>query len=631
MMRLISLRTGNFRLLRQADLSFKNGLYFIGGENADVAAASSNMAGKSTLLHAITYCLYGVDAVGMPITADAVTEGQSDCYVELNFEDFETGRQLTVIRNRYNKSIPTGTSRNILWIIWDGKASTSTGGAAEQHQAEIDALFGPMSLFLAAHVFGYDESATPFALSGDREQKRLFDLLIGAADLDSAWDRAAVRIKQLRVDIQEHEQEAYALQAQIAVHQENLVAASAKQGDVTDIEDRLAAAERGRQKCCKDRSILEAKYQVRASVVQRITQEIADVQQQTETATLVLRQEQGNLPGLVSASRELRTTLEGLMLTSGGEQTTCPICDSPLTLEQLGTLRDTCLAETGRLEKRLVVVGLLISQAFAKNGNDARQRALQEEKADKQACEALISDSSLQEARASAESKALQEQLDAARRDLSSAVTGIQTALAETTTKAQVEVQAQTQAQMDLDVMLFWQIAFGPKGIKAYRLDQVTPLLNAIAVRYSYELFGPGTVLRYDTQSRTKKGDLRERFEVALYEEKEGVLRKVKTALSAGQAMRRDIIHMFSMVELVEHLGKRTVDFLALDEVFRTLDGAGIDAVMRVLRHLNKTIRTLWVIEHNDDLQAQFDQSITVVRKNGVATPVGFWQAGTES
>ena len=160
----------------------------------------------------------------------------------------------------------------------------------------------------------------------------------------------------------------------------------------------------------------------------------------------------------------------------------------------------------------------------------------------------------------------------------------------------------------------FWRDAFGPKGIKAYRLEKIVPKLNELASKYAHQLFGDGMTVGYTTQTQNKNGKTyREEFSVSLYDANNVPV----DVVSAGQAMRRDIIHTLALSELASMLGFRRMDLLVFDEVFRSLDAAGVDGVMNILRRLEESTDTLMVIEHDDELESRFDTVLQAERTNG--------------
>jgi len=609
-----ALRCTNFRLLADVDLALEPGVFFVGGINLDVPMASSNMSAKSTLLSAITYALYGVDSTGLKIGADAVRTGQKEASVTLVV--CPAGREdesLTITRTRRNGSIPIGESRNMLRIEYrdaPGADDWSEYGPAEQLQVKLDARFGQPEMFLAAHVFAYSDGATPFALRADGEQKRLFDLLVDSADLDAALLRVREEIKSVRAELD-------ALAA-------NEIAANARvdtlSAELDNLRNRPTFDEQHAGRLDQARTALLHAHQHKVSLDESVLAQertladaeraVADAQQAQAAEIEPLEELLRTLPPEINAQR---AAMAALGTSKSGA---CPVCnaalDEPtrkrLLAERVGAIKKL-QARENELRARIAEItrgyDLTALRQTAGAGalglNSARNKLLAGEN-NVRRCEAEISQlavfvNALGQSRA-LQRQQLEESLAAARKS-----------------KARAIAEAAAQAAL-LDDLAIWEEAFGARGIRAYRLDQITPLLNAIAGKYSNALFGDGTMLRYATQTQNKTGEYRERFETALYDA-DG--KKIEVSLSAGQAMRRDIIHTFGMIELAGKLGKRTLSFIALDEVFRTLDRQGIEAVCGLLDALRVETATTWVIEHNEDLQAHFDRALTVTRENGAA------------
>ena len=82
--------------------------------------------------------------------------------------------------------------------------------------------------------------------------------------------------------------------------------------------------------------------------------------------------------------------------------------------------------------------------------------------------------------------------------------------------------------------------------------------------------------------------------------------------------MRRDVAHTLAVSDLAAELGKRSLDFIAFDEAFRTLDVEGITAVVGILKEKARSgLATILVAEHNDDLDGMFENHVWAQRKNG--------------
>lgn len=604
----------NFRLLQTADLSLRPGIFFVGGENTDVIGASSNMAGKSTLAVGIVWGLYGTDISGKRLADNVVTANSkrdTTASVCLIFSD-NSGAEITITRIRYNGTPPPGQGKNMVELTQPGMAKQS--GTADEMQVKIDALFGPVHLFLAAHVFAFSKE-TPFADSTDTEQKRLFDLLIGAGDLDAALagakqaaGDAKEKLINLSVDretlngklewLESHKQETAAQSTMdITALQQHLSTLTKKAGSLSGLR---ANAEKAHIRAKADLQAAESAYRA------------------VESAnTKAIRTLQDSVAIQKASLKEAEIRRNSLKAVRG--DTPCPFCERPLSdthLEALKRITEKAITDTGltlldlgskiaELENAIADAAIPVKAArevIEVHSGPALKHA-------EDTLASVTSELKIAAAELAAKETAAKQTLDTASGDITKFTAALNT--------LDAEIIAATNK---MNLYQFWVEAFGARGIRAYRLDMITPVLNAYAECYSDYLFGDGTVLRYSTQTKTKTGVYRDQFEAALYRRTPKGYEKIETSLSAGQAMRRDIIHTFSMAELASELGKRTCSLLILDEVFVSIDQQGMTAIIRMLHECLSQSDTVLVIEHSDDLKASFDQFITVKRAGGVST-----------
>ena len=90
----------NFLIMSKADVNLDNkGLILIVGENKDDTSANSNGSGKSTIVDALCWCLYGTTARG--ISGDDVVNrtNKENCFVSVKIQDGENVYEIT----RYRK------------------------------------------------------------------------------------------------------------------------------------------------------------------------------------------------------------------------------------------------------------------------------------------------------------------------------------------------------------------------------------------------------------------------------------------------------------------------------------------------------------------------------------------------
>jgi len=612
-MQLNQLEYTNFKLLEDVTLKVEPGIYYIGGRNADVAGASSNMSGKSTLLAGLVYCLYGTDLRGKAVAGDIVKEGTLSASVVATFTT-NTGSLLKVKRYRNEKPAP-GTHRigvKITTTTQDGsKVLDSKEGTAADMQASLDSIFDVCDLFLAAHIFAYASNNTPFADSTDSEQKRLFDLLVDAADLQTALGVATDK-KRTATDSQ--------MTLRLEMQRQQGVLDSVTEMQQADTQtDTLDSLRAMLKDIVKHRTDAALKHK-------RAVQEKEEAYSQLDTTLIhhgAKMQEQRDLceAHKITAHRHHVNvqTLSDYVTLLSGDHTDCPVCKAAMTpgahAALLAEYKDKIHAETTCAQTETAAAQSL-SADLAATDNAMQYRASNIRAQYSKAVDATAEVKRTWETehgQLAARIECLELEQTTRTQELTDKKNAADIAIA----SAQNNID---KLQHTVDLYTFWEKGFGKRGIRSYRLDMITPALNLMAARFSSMLFGDGTVLRYSTQTQNRRGDYRDEFEVALYKQEGTNFTRIDTSLSAGQSMRRDIIHAFSMLELADSLGKRTVDFIGLDELFPTLDPQGISAVLVALDTLTRIAGTIWVVEHNDDLYASFENAIFVERAGNAST-----------
>lgn len=604
-----------FRLLAEATLGILPGVFFVGGENKDSPKASSNMSGKSTLAAGLVWCLYGTDMAGKPVAANVVTIGKKTARVSVTVEQ-QGGPSVQITRTRYHGTIPTGCGRNMVAIQEAGKPINE--GTAEEMQPTLDAMFGNVTLFLAAHVFAFNTGTKPFADATDTEQKRLFDLLIETADLDAALVRAKAKKAGLDALLQKTQGILNTATGRESELREALAELQAQSETDTVLREEL------RQALFVEQETKKRVVAIAGQVGKRVAELDACIAQSKERTTEYQVRYQ-NARDIAATESGRIADYEKRMRTIGraAKQAACPTCGKQVTDAEWKAIADGIQQQ--------------INEATEK-----KEKAIQQSAADAQRLtdEQVLRNTKEQERRnaatevsaANAAATTAETAAEHARKKLETYTASRQqqeTMLTERITEAEKNKQTAEKdihlIEQEIEVCAFWVEAFGPRGMRAYRLDTITPILNKLAQRYSDALYGDGTTLRYSTQTKTQRGESRDKFEAALYAPVNGDMKrmeKIDSVLSAGQSMRRDIIHTFAMVELAALLGKRSCDILVLDELFVSIDELGMRATMRLLTELNTRVHTILVIEHNDDLRQAFSRTILCTRQNGTTSVI---------
>lgn len=598
MWKIRDLHIRNFRLLKDSHLGLDRlGLVHVGAVNKDLPHADSNQSGKSTLLHAISWCCYGCDTLGNPLSSNVVSEGEDSCLVVIHLVDEDRKMRIARLR-RNNPKRALQEETNALEVHLPGRPALTQ----DEAQRAIVAELGPKELFLAAHIFGYEEGYTPFARKPEREQKSLFEQLVENEDLLSALDRVGVERR----------------------HSETFV----RQADayIERIRGWLDGATSQLAESVDETAVRKVKTEISVA-----HSDVLLMETQVSNTDRQLKERETELNRLKRREYELNAELSKLALPKEAydracderkrrslevsELDNCPTCgvqlDKTLKANMLSKAREAVAKTLKAYDKASQNLG---AKELIRELEEVEYHMRDEQsEVDRLKDRLATRQKRLHEAKkAEAGSKLALKVLE---RNVAQRAAGLAQRVFARRSQLEVAEELAQEEEARLADLAFWEDGFGHGGIRAHRLDQLTPILNELAMAYSMELFGDGTHAVYTTQSKTKAGELRDRFSMYLAD---GDGRKIEV-LSAGQAMRRDLVHLFATVALAGRLGRRKVDFLAFDETFRTLDRSGKEAVMRILQSLAEEIGTILVLEHDDEMAAHFNTKLVLTRSEGVA------------
>ena len=89
---------------------------------------------------------------------------------------------------------------------------------------------------------------------------------------------------------------------------------------------------------------------------------------------------------------------------------------------------------------------------------------------------------------------------------------------------------------------------------------------------------------------------------------------------SGGEKKRIDLSINLALQDLVASRSSKKINVAMFDEVFDSLDENGIDGVVSLLQELSATKSTILVVSHNEYLKSYFTNIITVTKINGVSS-----------
>jgi DNA repair exonuclease SbcCD ATPase subunit len=156
---------------------------------------------------------------------------------------------------------------------------------------------------------------------------------------------------------------------------------------------------------------------------------------------------------------------------------------------------------------------------------------------------------------------------------------------------------------------------FGPAGVRAHILDTVTPFLNERTDEYLGVLADGGIHARWTTLTKTAKGDLREKFGIEVSNDRAASF----AGLSGGEKRKVRVACTLALQDLVASRATKPIRLFIADEIDHALDDAGLERLMGVLERKAREHGTVLIISHNA-LGAYVPNVITVTKRGGLAT-----------
>jgi len=166
----------------------------------------------------------------------------------------------------------------------------------------------------------------------------------------------------------------------------------------------------------------------------------------------------------------------------------------------------------------------------------------------------------------------------------------------------EVNEQKIKETSKELPYLEFWKQGFGNDGLKIYILDNMIKYLNK-KVDFYLNILSKGSIkLEFDKYLDFKISGLNYR------------------SCSSGERKRVDLAVLIALYDLTTLRYKSNYNILVLDEVLDSIDEIGIEAVKDLLLELNNRIPTIIVVSHNDNLLNYFPNTVTVVKEAGISS-----------
>jgi hypothetical protein len=637
-MKFHNLHIENFLTLRSANVNLEDrGLQLVQGVNDDDSSASSNGAGKSSMVDAICWCLFGVTA--REVKGDAVVNlaAKKDCRVTLNLTNGESAYR--VMRHRKHT-----TGKNTLVLMVHGKPGEEmtdlSRGTDAETQKLVEKVLGCSYEVFKAAVYCGQEAMPDLPRMKDRELKTLIEEAAGLQRIEKAYELARERgnaakglVSRAELDVdnckaenfrsqQTHEKMGETFQAwedgrtlrvketrkvlDLTVDKYRAAALlrdEQREGSVeaalsvTSIDDKLAChkADEGRA-ALADRAVRAAELSVDTGTLKYQAAEVAKYQARISNAETEVKR----------PCSQCGTLLESMTVEDFVAHETKHLTAAKATLE------------ASKVEARKVVLSLvkLREEAAEARAKVPDVSALILERAKKVTLTVNFDGVSREVSRLTADAKAAKAQLD-----LRTSEPNPHASTLVITEKNVVDAASRLAASLTTSTLAVGQAAiaaavvkvFGPAGVRAQILDTVTPFLNEATGNYLSALSDGEISATWTTLTKSATGDLKEKFSIDVTHSKGG---DSFAALSGGEKRKVRLATALALQDLVASRATQSIEFAAYDEIDDALDSAGLERLMVVLERKTRERGTVLVISHSN-LKDWVDE-VTTVTKSGL-------------
>ena len=631
-----TLNVQHFLAIEKAQVSLcDQGLVLVQGVNDDDSSASSNGVGKSSIVDALCWCLYGETARG--VSGDGVVNvtAKKDCQVSVFVED--DGRQYRI--SRYRKDAKFKNQTMVVQCRGDDEVDL-TGATEKDTQKVINRIVGcPLSVFQAA-IYAGQENMPDLPAMTDKHLKVLIEEASGIGRLEESYAiaRTELRETQKTIDILKSNVEATQgridelngqienerkKSVQFEKEREEKIAGSERSksvllGKILDILKTLQVSDTG-----KMRSDLNEK---KAAILERISRSKAAMATYNNLGTQVelKKRELNSLNStLDTQNAKAKELYEDYKHPDKAIEKPCPMCgrsgkhdvevykahvmgrlkslyaDIKKTKEQL----ERTEAEYSELKKKEVKAGegIEVDVSSELKAVDEKIGLLNDIGRIKNEIRLLDEKTSM--------IRSASNPCEVVIKTLSQSVGNLETSLKEAADRLK-ESEKLVKIQQDT------VFVFSPSGVRSLILDTVTPFLNERTSDYLSVLSDGNITATWTTTVVTGKGEVKDKFQISVENAKGG---KTFQALSGGEKRKVRLATTLALQDLVASRATKPINLWIGDEIDNALDIAGLERLMGILEKKSREKGTVLIVSHTD-LRDWCDNVITVRKLNGMST-----------
>ena len=616
MLQIVSVKGENFRSFKKFDFKIKEGLWVVKGANKDDSASDSNGSGKSTLFcDSIIWCLTGNTVNGLDSEDDVVNlKAKKDCLVEVTINN--DNHVVKVIRTRKHTQF-----KNNLLLEVDGQSLSAHRIKDTQDRVNQIIKISPAllksTIIMAGDISNRFSELTPkdriALLESVRDYKVWSDF---REESKISLNQYISQIEDLKASNSNSEGQLTAISGFI----EGLSKDYLEEKEKTFSEDEIHVLENELNEL---NSLNDNKEEInRLSVeLKEKNEEVAIVTNEHNKAVGALNSlyaERSNLKYEIQTAQNSIKQYSTLLTTDN----VCPTCGQKVImseekkLELLQSLSTTKKSFLEAVEKEKLVAEKISSTSISEPDGLANLRnAITNISLKIQ--ELSFKDNSVKDKIVSLNRniKALKDNIASHSLRLESLINQIsqykQQALSiktiiEENNKLLIELDQERNAYQ------FFYDSLGPRGnLRPYLLRKDVAYLNNVLQYYTARLYSGCSIKLTIPTIDSNKIDI-------IFENTNGLVKSV-SMLSKGERKRLDLCIQFAIYDLVRSTAMFDTNILILDEIFESLDVAGINHVVTMLEERSEVIPSIYVITHNPNAYGLIPRQILVSKNNDIS------------
>jgi len=607
------------------------GMILIDGDNRDDTSTKSNGAGKSTIGDAICWVLYGETARGES-GDDVINETNGkDCLVEVNLEDGQD--KYVVTRHRKHKK-----HKNTLRIVDANSSNDLTKGTDKLTQELLEKILGCSIEVFRSAIYAAQDSMPNLPGMTDKALKEIVEEAAGVNRLTAAYGIAREELKRheglvsgLDINLQRSLSDLSVVHQSIAdLEEKDKEFAANRTAEIARIATEIKGLlnDKTSHQSNPHLSIDEVAIQAEIDKLDAaLTAFVATRNSADLEVKAKLKEVTALEVHLKNAASLARADIEAYRAVGERVGKPCGECGKPYCEDDLHDATKIAKQKAAVSKKKVDDLKLQLEVAKKAHSDAADglaslgdiQTAIKKNKADsdelrdklrlaKELRQEIkeIDDEILRKKKEiiklkSAESPytALIEAARVKEADLLASINELRVKL----------VDAEKLRDLASDAVK----VFSPAGVRAHVLDTVTPMLNDRTAHYLSVLSDGNISAIWNTLSKTKSGELREKFSIDVTNEKGA---KKFGGLSGGEKRKVRLAASLALQDLVASRASKPFDLMIGDEIDDALDEAGLERLMMLMEEKAREKGTVVVISHNS-LSQWATQRITVVKEGG--------------